>query len=58
MLVALFGPTGVGKSYLVSKLVKDGGFEAVRTIRTRKMRQSEVNVKEAILMLMIQIMIK
>ena len=24
MLVALFGPTGVGKSYLVSKLVEDG----------------------------------
>lgn len=50
MLVALFGPTGVGKSYLVSKLVEDGGFEAVRTIRTRKMRPSEVNIKEAVFM--------
>lgn len=50
MLVALFGPTGVGKSFLVSKLVSEGNFEAVRTIRTRKMRQSEVNVKEAIFM--------
>lgn len=50
MLLALVGITGIGKSYFTEKLEEKLNFKKVHTIRTRKMRQGEVNGKTGLFM--------
>lgn len=42
MLLALFGVTGIGKSFFAELLAEKGGFQRVKTIRTRARRANEV----------------
>lgn len=50
MLLALSGITGVGKSYFAQKISTTLDFKKVHTIRTRKMRQGEINGKTGFFM--------
>lgn len=43
MLLALAGITGVGKTYYMNKISEELEFDKVRTIRTRKRRENEIN---------------
>ena len=43
MLLALSGVTGVGKSYYKELITQKLKFEKVNTIRTRKIREGEIN---------------
>jgi len=46
MLLALAGITGIGKSYYKNKIVEKLGFEKIKIITTRKIREEEKNTNE------------
>ena len=48
MLLALVGVTGVGKSYFKDKIVEKLGFEKIKIITTREIRNGEKNNEDKI----------
>lgn len=48
MLLAIAGVTGVGKSYYKDKIVDELGFEKIKIITTRKIREGEKNAVDKI----------
>lgn len=48
MLLALAGVTGVGKSYYKDRIVEKLGFEKIKIITTRKIREGEKNNEDKI----------
>ncbi len=48
MLLAIAGVTGVGKSYYKDKIVEELGFDKIKIITTRKIREGEKNAIDKI----------
>lgn len=53
MLLALAGVTGVGKSYFKDRIVERLGFEKIKIITTRKIRDGEKIMKTRFLSLQV-----
>ena len=45
MLLALAGVTGIGKTFLAEEIERELSFKKIHTIRTREIRNGEINGK-------------